>query len=248
MFNEVNVTSSDIKKVAQAIKDTLSFDEECNTPLEYDSELIDLTSVLDTIKRKRLEFEKCREEYVKKLENKYDTILFCIHDYKFDDIIRVSYCYKDNVFSWTSLKLKYENGILSQVGSNYNLPSGLINYLKEIIFAFNDYEDYYNEKNDFIKPVNSDFNVSISRFGVTIYLKGSYKYFNVFNINGFSYTDLVDIETHNIEIRNLCNEYSKILFNKILVRIEDCPKWMRDELRSIKQKQFENVLEYKKDS
>ncbi len=231
-----DITQSDIKNIVKIIKDTINFYEESNSPLEYDNELIDLKSVLDIIKEKRKEFRDIPAYYSSYLDTIFNNMMFCIHDYSFDGIISISYCYKDEkgriILPWYTVKLKYYKGIWGQIDSDYKIPPSLCGYLEEMLSYFEKYKAYYEENCDLIKPINSDFLVSINRFGVVLYKKGLDEYFNILNIAGYSYEKDITIESCSDELNKICEEYKEILFKKTFIRIEDCPEWIKKQIQT----------------
>lgn len=92
-----------------------------------------------------------------------------------------------------------------------------------------------------IKPLNSNFNIKISEYGVSVK-----------DID--NYTSKFELSTSTVSGKTKCNCNSSIVLSavdgkewdilkKIYVKIEDCPEWMKQELYDRRKQQLERRLD-----
>lgn len=117
------------------------------------------------------------------------------------------------------------------------LSSGLSKLYDEFI-VFTDYKDINNAKFN-IKSVNSNFGVDISNYGARIFVKSQGNpYFNDFELFSPSYRKKYSLKCNSGVVNEAFKNREEEIFEKVFVRIDDCPEWSQEMLYEIRQNQL----------
>lgn len=231
------------------------------SPKNKDNNCITLYDVLMLLKKLNNEYNRIEKVYKNKLDyiahNKIDDdCLVCYHDFDFDEkIINISFKrFKSS--DWGDIYFAKQNGDLYVVKSEscytHEVFSALCSTLSEMydeLLKYADYKDYKFVKN-YIKPVNSNFNIRISNHGVWLYVK-NLKYPNELELFAPSYKSGYELECNSSMVNEAFYGKETEIFKRIFVKISDCPEWSQAMLYEIRQNQLaeeqkiEDELRYK---
>ena len=111
--------------------------------------------------------------------------------------------------------------------------------LSELYDEFIKFSDYKKEHNYCVKPINSNFFVSISSYGVSIFTKSTTNQFmKDFELTFPSYVNEYKYNCNSTTIINAFRGYENEIFKRIFVKIQDCPKRSQAMLYEIRQNQL----------
>lgn len=153
--------------------------------------------------------------------------------------------FKYNTSNYEMIHFSKKNGALYVVKSESLYANDILKALYthlsnfyDVLMKFSGYKNYFNGSYN-IKSVNSEFDVNINSYGVSIYIISANNYFNK-NFELFSpsyaneYLCKCSLGTITSEIRGIESK----LFKKIFVKISDCPVWSQVTLYEIRKNQL----------
>ena len=204
--------------------------------------LYDLASIIKTEYKKLEEIKKVNSE---KLEEAYNIktnsnrrILIHDFDYKnYEMSIGVSF-FSD----WPNIYFKKNNDTLYVSKSETILSDKLFPVLfKELNSCYDEFMEYeyYYKQQCLINAINSDFLININHYGVKILDKNSN-----FNLSSYAFSEEYDYQFDSDLIMDTLKENEDLLFKKLFVKIEDCPKWSREKLYKFRINQLEEERIY----
>ena len=215
--------------------------EDTCIPVTYD-DAISLYDIAQLLKQKNRQYERDEHKYDdyfdRAINEKFsNSASFIVYGFDYDTLeLRVGFKRWD---SYDEIRLKKENEdfYVSESKSYYanDILVLLGNTLSNLYDTLLSYKEIKEDRVNNIKPVNSSFLVNISQYGVTIFVKSKEnRYKNDFELTSYSYTEDFDYECNSNNIISAIkgNEYE--LLKKILMNIEDCPKWMQPLLYELK--------------
>lgn len=219
-----------------------------------DDDCVSVYDVGKILTRERMNFDFRVKTYLEKIYCKSDCKLF-ISDSAFDykkkqlHIIK-TLKYRDKYECNEEVVLGWKDSNLYVVKSDLNEEeSRKIVDKYECIFLelFNLYLecDRLENQHSFCKrAVNSNFLVDISRYGVFIYdINNWYK--RGFSLSRLSYNGEYSVDCRDNDVLSIIKGEEEDFLKKIMIKIDDCPEWMREELYKIRQKQLYKSLVFK---
>lgn len=227
-----------------------------------DNKCISLYDVLILLKKLNNEYDSIKIRYGNILnymvDNKLYDSLVCFKGIDFDKkTIHISFRrYRSS--DYDDIYFVKQNGDLYVVKSNSRYTdevfSALCSTLSEMydeLLKYANFNDYKYTKGD-IKPVNSNFNVKISCYGVWISVKDfANKYMNELKLFAPSYSNDYELECNSSIVNEAFNGKETEILKRIFVKISDCPEWSQTMLYEIRQNQLaeeqktEDELRYK---
>ena len=221
------------------------------SPKIKDDTCISLSDVADLLSHQAHDYTRIIENYSRYLneviKSKFmnsSTIYICNFDYNKKELtIRFCYCRGDDtkkiVFRKNDEDLEVDvtksdtywtKEILATIGSD-------LSELYDELVSFLDYKKGINLK---IRPVNSNFLVDITSYGIDIYTPSTNnEYMDYFELTFNSHYNQYSYDSTSMIIMNTLQEHETEIFKNIFVKIEDCPKWCQEMLYDIRQKQLE---------
>lgn len=210
-----------------------------------DKNAVSLYSVANLVKDINNEYEDSKETYESKLnsivskEINNDSIIV-LHDIDFKTKqISISFR-KYDTSDFESITLSLEDDdihVLSSDGYNashvFPFISGTLKDMYDDLGAFSSFKDFQN-RSDNKKAINTDFNIDITSYGVSLYKKDfiGNKYVELFSP---SYTDKYSIKSNSGKLNKAFDGFEDEIFKHVFIKIEDCPKWSQSMLKEIRE-------------
>ncbi len=112
----------------------------------------------------------------------------------------------------------------------------------ELSELYDDFINFSSRKNEVrfgLRAVNSNFLVDISFYGVDIFVESSTNlYKKDFNLSSNSSSGTYIYDCNSSVVINACQGRENEIFERIFVKISDCPKWSQPILYKIRQNQL----------
>ena len=230
------------KEILQEIKNVL------NLSINKNSDCISLYEISNLLLIYNKKFDDFKKEHenaiVQELKKEYSSCNFCSLFFKYpwrqsdnDHSLDLTFWPYDGKKCETTF-IKKNNSLTIKKSNNDYYDTDILKLAGDIISgAYDGYLKFYDFKNQHktnIKPINSNFYVSISDSFVII--KDLNKFLD--DTTNQIYASLSNTEheikyrykTKNNNIISICQNNEKEIFKRIFVKIEDCPKWMQEEL------------------
>lgn len=208
-----------------------------NTMISLDDNdtIISLSEVLKLLRSTYNDHTNLKERYESEATSKYiqvstDSSRVYIRDY---DYIKEKLQVAFSPYSFSNWVYYYfykkDDDLISQKDENWRSEDkGVVAISETILNYINDLESYrgFNtQKSSSIPTVNSRFVVSIDRYGVELSTPTRY-----FSLDAKSYKDGYNYECNSNNIASVIKNNEDLIYDKILVRIKDCPEWMHAKL------------------
>ena len=234
MYEPLKIASEILEDVKEILVEEKNKDEDC----------ISLYDIAQLMKKTNNDYERIKgiyesrcDEIIKSKLGSYDSLV--IYDFDYDEkrlCIGVKIWpddYKDITFA------KSEDDLyISKSESSWDkevfayLSAELVNLYDELI----KFLSFKKEKRYKLKTVNSNFFVSIGSFGVDILAKSSTNQFDHdFKLSFNSYTNDYKCYCNSSTVLNAFRGKEEEIFQRIFVKISDCPKWSQSTLYEIRQ-------------
>ena len=192
------------------------------------------------------------------LENKYNTSLYC--DLKTvypgsSNIYIKSFDYDKNelhlaIKRWDTcdynhIDLTKENGDVRIVKSDTYMADevfpAICSTVSKLFDDFLLYKEFKNWNRSVrgVRPINANFLVEISSYGVNVYVyESGCSYGKQFQLHAYSYKDDYSTECNSSSIQEVINGNESELLKRIYVKISDCPIWMQGILHHRRKEQL----------
>lgn len=215
-------------------------------PKNNDNDCISLYDVLILLKKLNYEYDSVKNNFGYILNSKLDedsSVIF--HDFDYEKkILHISFKKYRNS-SYDNMYFTKQDGDLYVVKSEscytnevFAVLSSSLSSMYDELLKYADYKDYRQAKNN-RKPVNSNFSVDISNYGVRVCVKSfENHYINELELFAPSYTDGYKFECNSNIVNEAFKEKEDEIFKRIFVKISDCPKWSQAMLYEIRQNQL----------
>lgn len=211
-----------------------------------DSHLISLYDALVLANSKYCEFRVMKLYYDWAINNRFST---------FESMEFIGFNYNDNEIYFTlnhftgtklfKFKKNSNNEIYISFSNDSYMSAMALKKAEDLISKFYDrlvdFRYFKEENKSTIYPVNSNFLAKINCNRVGISLAYPEYLTNNFNLE-FEYAKKIFSCSPSLKLKRSISEE---LFKSILIKIDDCPEWMKKELYNIKQKQINQILESK---
>lgn len=148
-----------------------------------------------------------------------------------DDFDEITFEKKDDdLYIAKSENVLWDKDILALVGSE----------LSKAYDMFMELADFKCESNHKVKPINSNFLVGISSYGVNIYtISSTNQFMHDFELYLPSYSTSYKYDCNSTSVISTIKGQENKLFQSIYVNIDDCPEWSQEKLREIRKSQVE---------
>ncbi len=233
-------------------------------PKNKDADCISLYDVLVLLKKLKSEYRCLEERYennfnyiVQRRFEEYSAVVYHGFDYE-KKFLHISFK-KYRCGHYDDIYFAKQNGDLYVVKSKSlwtdEVFSTLCSSLSEMydeLLKHADYKDYMAQTTN-RKPINSNFNVSISNHGIIISVKDFNNWYgNELELSASSsYEDGYELKCNSSIVINAFRGNEEEVFRRIYVKISDCPEWSQSMLYEIRQQQLaeeqkiEDKLRYK---
>ena len=228
------------------------------------ADCISLYDVLVLLKKLKSEYRCLEERYennfnyiVQRRFEEYSAVVYHGFDYE-KKFLHISFK-KYRCGHYDDIYFAKQNGDLYVVKSKSlwtdEVFSTLCSSLSEMydeLLKHADYKDYMAQTTN-RKPINSNFNVSISNHGIIISVKDFNNWYgNELELSASSsYEDGYELKCNSSIVINAFRGNEEEVFRRIYVKISDCPEWSQSMLYEIRQQQLaeeqkiEDKLRYK---
>lgn len=210
-----------------------------------DEDAISLYSVAHLVKDINNEYEDTKNNYEDKLnstvrESLNSDSIIAVHDIDFKEKkIKLSfreYSFMD--FEEITFSLEEDDiRVLNTDGHNASLVfTSISNTLKDMyddLEAFSNFKDYQNSSIN-KEAINTDFNVDISQYGVSLY-KIDFNDKKYVEFSSPSYSDKYKLNANSGKLNKAFDGFEDDIFKNIYIKIEDCPKWSQAMLKEKRQ-------------
>lgn len=205
-----------------------------------DSDCISLFDVAKIFKKKSEEYESTKRLYEKELDYslhlKYGRNCNCyIQDFDYDNCeLKMDLYY----LGWEKFSFKKQEGKLYISSTDSKLRSDNIlallgNELSKLYDEFIQYQDFSKQFRFGINSVNSRFLIGFGKWGVNIttILKD-------FELTSFNSTGDYKCDCNSNIVVNAIQGKEQEIFQRIFIKIDDCPLWCKEILYEIRQEQL----------
>ncbi len=226
----------------------------CNIiPININENYISIYDVYELIYKTKKNYDTMKRNYENKIElsvknNFGDDAKIILYGFSTSkggidiDFKRYSFS-EDNNIIFSKLNedvyIKYSETSIYQ----FELLKALGNIILTAYDDFLKFEAFNNETKYNINAINTNLLVDISKDGVSIDnsegFNASFKLKLASSDNEFDYT------CNSSNVLNVISGHEQEIFRKILIKISDCPNWMKDELYKIRKQEIENFKKEK---
>ena len=208
-----------------------------------DSDVISLNDLSKVIEYKKNEYKKM----IDKNNDDFEYLLFSnfngvsdVHFYCFDYYLDELILNVSGLSNSEKIYVTKENGKLKISNKESEFADEVMKVLGDEISCFYDklysYKPFFQTPKKTIKPVNSDFMVEVSNLYIKVYNFLNYNY--IFDM--YQSSNTYKINSNSNEVSNYVNGKEDIIFNKIFIKIDDCPVWSKPLLYELRQEQLNN--------
>lgn len=210
------------------------------------NDCISLYDVAQLMKRKYNEYESDKHSFDKHfnyvIKSKYgNSSSIVVNDFDYDnDELHIWFEYWKVYY--TIIFSKKDEDLYVKKDESYSgkdILATLGDSLSKLYDKFIQHTDVKQQQSYSFKPINSNFLVDVSSYGVSIFVRNASNFYTKeFELNSRSYEDgyFYDCNSNTV-ISSLKGKECEI-FKRIFVRIEDCPEWSQPILYEIRQNQL----------
>ena len=235
------------KTVLSALDNELIFDQDCASVFE----------ILMIYRNLDKKIKETKEHYINIIRNKLnqniDSDLYCgIHDFDFEKRTLSFYCttrYMSGSQRYLYRKITDNKLEETQIDGykKYNLMSVISKDLLNLIDFYLSIEDTRTQAKRNIKSVNSALRIAMDQYSIDVYIPSNtyhYSYFPKYEyqIKFYTYTDKIEHDYAFSDILTQLNNREMEFIQKIYVKIDDCPLWLREQLYA---KRRQEIIERK---
>lgn len=212
---------------------------------KLDDDIISLLSVANLLKNKSFEYTEMNAKYESILDamikdNISSSSYICIHRFNYENnLLLISFNFYG--LGYVDITFSKKDNQLVILKSETRKSNEVLKCMGDVISEYYDKLLEYRDFNqDFVSnciPINSNFFVRIGFSCVEIESSAVFS-FSDFELRKNANGDYkCNCSSHNI--RNIVNGNEDNIFDNIFVKIKDCPKWMQQSLKQIRQEQLE---------
>lgn len=227
-------------EILEEVKNILVCEPNKNT------DCISLYDIAQLLKIKSNEYKSDKHSFEKHfdyvIESRYgSSSSIVVYDFDYDkDELRIGFKYWENydkiIFAKKDEDLYVKE---SESSRGKDILVALGDSLSKLYDKFIQYRDIKQQNSYRIKPVNSNFLVDVSYYGVDIFVNGGeFRIIKEFELSSHSYETGYDYDCNSSTVINALKGNEDELFKRIFVMIDDCPEWMQEQLYEIRQNQL----------
>ena len=224
-------------EILEEIKNILSL------PLNSDSDCISLYDIAQLTKLLNSKYEAIKTDFY----NRIETIIqdnfgissnLVIYDFNYEqkelhlgfkywqDYNNIIFAKQNNDLYIKNSESYIANEILNIIG----------NYLSDLYDEFIKYEEFKTQSKLGLHSINSNFLIDISSYGVDIFIRNNKSHYKKeFELSLYSYTEKPSCNCNSNTIINTIKGNEELIFSKIFIKLEDCPKWSQQILYELRQ-------------
>ena len=221
----------EIKKLIEPEKQI----ENTMVSLDDNDTIISLSEVLKLLRYTYKQHNSLKDKYESEATSKYissssESSHVFIRDYDYSkEKLQVAfspYSFSNWIYYYF---YKKDDDLISQKEENgRSEDKGVVAISETILKYMNELEQYrgFNTQRSMnIPTINSRFIVGIDRYGIELSTPTRY-----FSLDAKSYKEGYDYECNSNNIASVIKNNENLIYDKILVRIKDCPEWMHADL------------------
>ncbi len=184
------------------------------------------------------------------LKNRVESDLYCsVHDFDYDNrtlAIHLSSRWSSN---WDKYQYHKEpDGTIKEKKlegyHNYNVIGNVSEQILDLINFYLSIEETRIQRRNKIKSVNNDLFIDIDRYNIDVYIDkygGYYMGINpLYKSTFYTYSDKIEHSYAYSDIMSKLTNHEMEFLQKIYVKIDDCPSWIREQLYN---KRREEIVE-----
>jgi len=211
------------------------------------NDCISLYDVAALMHQMNYKYESIKDSYDRHIDNlitqEFDSSTsIVIYDFDYDNKeLSIGFNYVGDNYDEITFIKKQGDLYISKSESSWDkdVIAAIGTELSQLYDEFIKFSNYKDEKNYDVKPVNSNFFVDISSYGVDIFTKSiTNQFMKEFKLSSHSYDDKYAYHCNSTAIIGSLKGNEDEIFKKIFVKISDCPKWSQETLYEIRQKQL----------
>lgn len=154
--------------------------------------------------------------------------------------LKISLLYYNDWFNVTFSK--NDRILYIKESTSHKIKNILLELKTEIAKLYDEffkYTEYFEQETYNVRSANSKFLINISRHRISIFNKQKTNNLNkYFELYLTSDTEVYNLNCSSNNILCSLQEKEKRIFQKIFVKIKDCPKWTHEKLYKIREKQL----------
>lgn len=220
------------------------------TENNFDANCVSLYDVTKLLKKRNYDMEQTEKHYKSLLESKCKSIYhkfrgIVVYGLDYDDNeLRFGINFGDGFFDYQDIIFAKNNNDLYLKSDSTEFRSGrklflncssIIDECYDELIKFKDYKTQFRYG---LKPLNSCFFINISSNGVSL-CNNSFKYQSDFVIGLDSDSEEYSYSCNSNSILEVLRGNEDNVLKKVFVNISDCPKWMQEQLHSLRISQLE---------
>lgn len=214
-----------------------------NEPI-YDQDCASVYEILMLYRNLDKKIKQVHESIGNKIKNKLTTrvnedLYCCIHDFEYDKHILPIHCSSRYSSYWDKYQYtKTPDGKIKEIKiegfHDYNMLGNISDEVLELIDFYLSIEETRIQKKNRIKSVNSNLYINMDRYDVEVYVDENtgihYLHKPKYSSKFYTYSDKVEHQYAYSDILERLNGNEMEFLQKIYVKIDDCPLWMREQL------------------
>lgn len=218
-----------------------------------DEDIISVSDVAYLMKKTRNAECRISEIYENRIESilknklcEYTSVFSTSYDYQ-ESELTLEYKYINEKRTIKFKRNEENNDIFISSSDTYQAETIFSYISRELSKLFDEYEKFrdfndFNQYNYKINSVNSSFNVSISIFSVDIFTAtGKYIQNKIFEITSPNLLGKREVNCNSSIVLDLVRGNESKIQQNVFIKIEDCPKWMRNILYETRKQQLEEL-------
>ena len=223
-----------------------------NNETIYDQDCTSIYEVLmiykDLDKRIKQFHSAIENKISNKLKENVDSDIYCsVHDYDYDKDILPIHCSSRYSSFWDKYQYtKTPNGTSKENKiegfHNYNMFGTVSNEISELIDFHKSIKETRIQKKTQVKAVNCNLFINMDRYDVEVYIDKNRSYYlwstPLYKSKFYTYSDKIEHEYSYSDILEKLTGNETEFLQKIFIKIDDCPLWMRETLYNRRQEEI----------
>lgn len=220
----------------------------------YDQDCASIYEILMIYRNLEKQIKSVHKQIEKIIKNKFQTyiekdIYCCVHDYEYNKRILPIHCSSRFSSTWDKYNYSKEpNGTIKETkieGYNtYNILGNISKEIEELIDFYLSIEETRTQEKRRIKAVNSNLFIDIDQYNIDVYVIRNDSYYNyhfsnpVYKSTFYTYKEEPEHSYPYSDILERLTGNEMDFLQKIYVKIDDCPLWIREQLYSKRQEEI----------
>ena len=240
----INTKDDVAKTILDVFNNDIIYDQDC-------ASLYEVLTIYKDLDKRIKQFHKTIEKQIEnKLKEKVDSDIYCcVHDYDYDRDILPIHCSSRYSSFWDKYQYaKTQNGTIKETKiegfHNYNILGAISNEISELIDFHQSVKETRIQKKTHVKAVNCNLFINIDRFDVEVYINKNSGYYSwppqttIYKSKFYTYSDNIEHEYSYSDILEKLTGNETEFLQKIFIKIDDCPLWIRETLYNRRQEEI----------